>query len=250
MKLLALGPILIGSLLATGCIIEGSADSSDDFVDDIADEPAPEDGAITATVSLSSFGGGAVGACQGGDAIRMIYTDTADNTTIELYDCTDTTITSAVLAGGDYTVLLDYVNDAGTPDPSDDLVVGTTTALPIYVDGGAAISADIELDKGFLAASWALEDQGGNPLMCSDVFGENGVSILGTLIGTGTGYESIYNCEDGNGFSEALPLGDYVVLLDVLDGSDLSLGTSGELPASIPEGNDYDDLGLVTITID
>ncbi len=239
MKNVALGSLVFGSLvslLGAGCVVE-----------------TLEDGVIHANVTLSSAGGGAVGACQGGDALRLNYQDelTGDGTS-ELFNCTDTDLhSSGILPGGTYTVWVDYVNDAGTPaDVTDDDVVGTTSALTIDVDGDIELDINLELDHGFIAASWDLENGDGNPVACSDVVGENGISILGTLVGTAEGFDTLYNCEDTAGFSQPVPLGDYVVLVDILDADDLSLGTSGEIPASVPDGNDYDDLGQVTIVLD
>ena len=209
-----------------------------------------EVGVVHAEISLSNAGPGALGACEpDNDAIRVTLEDDAGDTQVELFNCDETLAATTVQPGGDYTLWLDYVHDNFTPDPTDDSVVGTTGSVDITIDGDVDVAADILMDHGFFSASFFLEDMAGFPLECADVPGENGVGILATLSGTADGFDTFVNCEDAVAFTQAVPVGEHVIELSLVDGADLALGASDPITASVDNGNEYVDIGDVTIVV-
>ncbi|MEZ4367483.1 MAG: hypothetical protein R2939_14590 [Kofleriaceae bacterium] len=233
MKNVAMGTLLLATSSLVGCVVL-------------------DPGSISATVELQNAGPGALGACTPNDAIRInaIPRGSLGTPQSDLFNCDATTVTTALLDGGDYDIWLDYVHDNFTPsDVFDDLVVGTTGTLAATIDGDLALAATIVLDHGFFVADFNITD-GGAPQTCAQVVDENGISLIATLSGTTAGEETLVDCEDGAIFSDPLPLGPYVVSMAILNSQDLSLGTSAPINASIDNGNEYEDLGTVEIPLD
>jgi hypothetical protein len=79
------------------------------------------------------------------------------------------------------------------------------------------------------------------------------VSVLSTNTDTTTGYDSIWNCTDGEGAvvtTDPVPVGGYVIVLSALDPGQLSIGSSNEIQDSILHGNEFVSLGTVDIFLD
>ena len=140
-----------------------------------------------------------------------------------------------------------YEEDATDAIPAS--VIGTTGTLNLTVDGDVDVAADITLDHGFYSAGWFIEDDGGNPLECTDVVDQNGVGILVTHTSSTEGFDMLLDCSDAAGFSQAIPLGDATVELTLLDGADAALGAADLVSTSIENGNEYVDLGDLTIVL-
>jgi hypothetical protein len=236
MKNFALASLLAGSVsvLGAGCKVVSY-----------------DDGVIHAEVVLSNAGPGALGECQQFDAIRIITEDEFGDQTVDLHNCDETDVHSSLLAGGDYTIWLDYVYEEDATDAIPASVIGTTGTLDLTVDGDVDVAANIELDHGFLSAAWFLEDDGGNPLDCADVAGQNGIGILATLAGATEGVDTLLDCTDAAGFTAPLELGTHEVEVTLIDGSSppLALGASEIIDATIENGNEYVDIGDVTVVV-
>src|SRR5262245_6517536 len=81
---------------AAGCII-------------VSDDAA--DGVITSTLSISSAGGGAV-VTRAGDGVRLNARSLDGGTNfMDIFDPAPGVIQTGVLAGGDYELWADYIND-------------------------------------------------------------------------------------------------------------------------------------------
>ena len=68
-----------------------------------------------------------------------------------------------------------------------------------------------EDDTGQMDVAWTLADGS-----CADA---DTATINAQLVGDSTPYKDIYNCSDGGGLSQDLPLGTYTVWVDLTDGS-------------------------------
>ena len=238
----------------------GQPDARPDAEQVDAGPDASTDPAITATVALTSAGPGTV-TCVPGDGIRITARKPGMQTVSDVYPCDTAAVRTPPLptGPGSYEVWVDYINDRGNPsDPTLWVVVGETEHVTVDVTGDTSIAVDLVLANGFFDVSWSVRDAGGTLLTsCAQIPGENGVSVLGTLIGPNTATEDIYHCEDGFTAGAAnpvtsglMPLGDYVFSLSVLDASDLSLGQSAATSGSLVDGNDYTDLGVIEIQLD
>lgn len=111
----------------------------------------------------------------------------------------------------------------------------------------SSVIFEIENVNGFFDVAWTLS---GAATSCSQVPGEDGVGVLTTLVGTQEGLDERFpNCEDGSGVTYALPIGPYVVVVDLLNSARQSLGTSGPINSEIQIGNEFVLLD-VNITVD
>ena len=104
-------------------------------------------------------------------------------------------------------------------------------------------------ETGSIDVAWTLADGG-----CADA---DTATINALLTGDSTPYKDIYNCSDGSGLTQDLPLGTYTVWVDMTNGSggslvaqseavDITLGTDGQLATAdfaINVTNGYVDAG-------
>ena len=227
MKNLVLSTLFVATASqAAGCII---------FTDD-----GGSPGQVTANVTVSSAGGGAITTrqgdgvrlnIQGGGLVQEIFSPASG-----LYT------TDQVFEAGTYTFSVDYINDF---DPANPVVVDSTGPVTIEVDGNVSFDVNLPLDQGFFGFNWSVEELNGTPVTsCAAIPGENGVSILSTLAGTSDAIEDLFNCEDGlenpNPVStDPMPIGAYVVSASILDSQGAALGVAAAENLTIPQGNDY-----------
>lgn len=210
---------------AAGCII---------FTDD-----GGSPGTVTADVTVSSAGGGALTTRQG-DGVRLSIQ--GGGLVQEIFNpASGVYTTTEVFEPGTYTFTVDYINDfSGTA-----LVVDSTNQVSIEVDGDVAFDVNLAVGNGFFGFNWSVETAGGAPVTsCAAIPGENGVSILSTLAGTADAIEDLFNCEDGlenpnSVATDPLPIGAYVVSASILDAQGAALGVAAAENLTIPQGNDY-----------
>lgn len=165
---------------------------------------------------------------------------------------------STDLPEGEYDVWVRFTDDAKVAryaeSGSQRVIVegGSTTVVPNY---------SIFVDHAFYLASWNLRPGGGAPVQCSQIAGENGVAIDATD-GAGLRWTTKLDCEAGvaplQAITRPMPssLGgakDYTIKLELLNTSDVSIGSS---PVIIPSeagkldyGNKFQPLPVVDITV-
>jgi hypothetical protein len=222
---------------ASGCIFVTSDDDDTgtaqinatwDIVDDGAQANCPT-GATTA----------AVNALRSGDADPFV----------DLYDCDDFAGAASDLPAGNYTIWVDITDDSGAE------LYAQSESATVSLSDGETVGADFLIDgyNGFWDISWTIHNAGGTEIGCAGAAGENGVGVLSTNTDTNEGFDSLYNCEDGEDpaivTSDAVPVGGYVVVLSILDNADASMGDSNEIQDAILHGNEFVDLGSHPITL-
>lgn len=226
MKNLVLSALLVATASqAAGCII---------FTDD------PNPGTLTANLIVSSAGGGML-TTRPGDGVRLRMTGNGLDYTGIFNARSGSVTTPDVFNGGTYTFWAEYINDFGGVTT----VVDQTNSTSLTIDGDRAVDVNMAVGNGFFTYNWALENEQGNAItQCSQVVGENGVSMRATLAGTATGGEDLFDCETGFNSqagvtSDPLAIGDYVVVGRILNANNQPLGTSQAVNASIRDGNEY-----------
>jgi hypothetical protein len=121
------------------------------------------------------------------------------------------------------------------------LVWGALLLGGVAQASGCIITTDDEVVAHFEMA-WTLT-AGANTITCTEA-GAGGVQSLATLAGTMQGYKDIFTCADGAGTTAGLPLGDYVVVVSILEqGTDAELGSSMPRNASLALEGEIEDLG-------
>jgi hypothetical protein len=110
---------------------------------------------------------------------------------------------------------------------------------------GCIITSDDD-PAGRFSMGWILT-AGGGEISCADA-GAGGVASLATSASTGTGFEDIFTCEDGQGTTRLIPVDDYTVVVSVLDNNDAALGTSNPRQESIDVDGEVVDLGDFNFT--
>jgi hypothetical protein len=175
--------------------------------------------------------------CGSGVTAEVVSELEGGITYIDLYDCVDGDGITAPLPAGDYLLwvnILDVGDNRIAQSFYDRVTVSpnTTTVVEEFY---------ILRDEAFFYASWELVDQNDSPLTCAQ-FGADGVSILATLVGPNTATDDIFDCVDGEGYTEPLPLGEYEIVVYLLD-DNVVLGESMGQTASLLWGNQVEDLG-------
>jgi hypothetical protein len=225
---------LLSALLiapATGCIFVSDDDPGDDDVPD-------ETGTVEATWNL--LDDGAAAGCPGPDATIVVQPAGGGTPYEDIYDCADGVGTAADIPVGNYTVWVD-IHDGAT-------LLAQSEAVDVSVDANDLIEAvfDIDVANGFFDISWTIA---GSSCQASD----GGVSVLSTIAQTTTAFDDVFDCEDGEdpaiATTAALPIADYVIAVSLLDSNDLAIGDAPEIQESITYGNEFFDLGVVTITL-
>ncbi|MCA9677569.1 MAG: hypothetical protein KC464_21275 [Myxococcales bacterium] len=235
MKKLVISAIALAALSqAAGCIFV-----SDDTGDDV---PA---GTGTVTASWTLYDDQATTGCPAGGDTAAIYAQRAGDATpyVDLYDCVDGTGSAMDLPLGDYTVWVEIGDGSGFVAQSQPAAISLAT-------DGQVTTAFFEIDvyNGFFDVSWTIN--GGS---CSTI-ANNGVSVLSTASGTTSGVDDVFDCADGENpaiaTTGALPVADYVISVALLEsGGNAAIGQADEIQESITFGNEFVDLGNVTINL-
>lgn len=237
MKKLVMSALLLGALQATGCIFVSGDDTGDDV----------PDGTATINVSWSLEDDGASANCPAGAttaAINSLLADRADPF-VDVYDCADLGGTATDLPLGNYTVWVDFTDDSET------VLYAQSEAAAISLDSDGEVATAIftvDVANGFFDISWTIQGSS-----CAGVTND-GVSVLSTLSGTTEGTDDVFTCTDGESpniaTTGALLIGAYVVDVALLDPGQLSIGGADPIQTDIAFGNEFVDLGTVTIVLD
>lgn len=165
---------------------------------------------------------------------------------VDLYNCADGE-GSAALPPGRYRVTLDVASHDGLMT-----YASSTSAVVDLTTNDSTVSFSILTDGGYFALAWVLEGAtSGQALQCSDVPGQDGVSLESTVASTTQLFSDLWNCEDGSGTTGGLPAGTYTLSSSLFNASQEALGVSAPLTnRTIEPRNKVTDLGTVTIPVD
>lgn len=237
MKKLVISALLLGALQATGCIFV-----SDDTGDDVPGGTAT----INASwVVLDDDVENA--ACPPGATTAALNSHLSGRTDpyVDLFDCEDLAGSATELPLGSYTVWIDFTDTSGST------LFAQSEAVSINLDSdGEVATAAFRVDgyNGFLDISWVIAGSS-----CAGVADEDGVSVLSTLAGTTQGVDDIFLCTDGESpaiaTTGALTIGSYVVAVALLNTNQQAIGEAPDITTRIDYGNEFVDLGEVTITL-
>ena len=223
MNKLALSALMTcGLFQATGCII------------------TTDDGFDSGSFSVTW---GSDAECPAGAAAEIISLNVVTQEVFsDIYNCTDGSGTTAALPLGDYDVFIDVTDADGTT------VFGQSFLQTASLNfDGDFVSVDLDIGSGAFGLTWSMVDGVGAPLTCGDVFA-GGVDIIATLASTTHALVDIFDCNAGQGVSAPLYLGDYTLVVDVLDEADGALGTSVPRDESLVEDDELVDLGNFEFT--
>lgn len=245
MKNLILSTLIVGAASqAAGCIIVSDDDPTGTAVVNWQPLTADANGDPVTTT------------CPTGATTAIIFAQpvgsSESDSYLDKYDCSDISGVANDLPVGDYDV---FVRLTDTPENITFAESGQTRIA--VVEGGATpVNAAMYVDHAFYALDWTLTAQAGGALNCSQVVGENGVSIVATASG-GSGFiDTIVDCEAGeNGalaFTDPLPLTEagYTLAVDLLNAADQSIGTAPAIVAgALRVGNTATDVGTAAIVV-
>jgi hypothetical protein len=223
--------LLLGALQATGCIFV-----SDDTGDDVPSGTASID------FGWTIYDGDATAACPAGATTAALIADGATRYE-DLYDCADLAGTMTDLPLDTYTIWIDFTDDGGTT------LFAQSEAVEVNLDSDGEVATalfDVDGFNGFLDVSWTIAGS-----TCEST---EDVSVLSTLAGTTEGFDDVFTCTDGEApnvvTTAPLPIGDYVIAIALLNAAQESIGSAPTIQESIAFGNEFVDLGTVTINLD
>jgi hypothetical protein len=249
MKKLILSALVIGAASqAAGCII-------------VSDDDDTGDAQVTWSLLSADQNGNAIAAgCPSGATSAIVYAlpdgAPAGDAYIDKYDCAAGGGRAADLPAGRYLVWVRLT------DTSENTLFAESGSLitDIATNAVTPVSHSIFVDHAFYQLSWRLNPPGGSNFSCSQVVGENGVSIVATTGGGGP-LDEIADCESGisPAVHTMLPLPSnlngqqYTMSITLLNGQDQVIGSAPTIPASadraLDYGNEYEDLGTVDIAL-
>lgn len=235
MKKLVIPALLLGALQSTGCIFVAG---DDDGGDDVA--PGDE-GNIAASWELVAGDQNTPSGCPAGATTAAIIAQRSGDATPfrDLYNCEDGSGTATDLPLGDYTIWVEITDDNGTTLYARSEAVNATLDL-----AGETVTANFEInvDHGYFDVSYEFP----TATDCTDP-DQDGVSVLSTLSGTTEGYDDVFLCTDGLAPNVAttapLPIGDYTVVVALIDGVGAVLAESDPIQDSIDFGHEFEWLG-------
>jgi hypothetical protein len=253
MKKLILSALVIGAASqAAGCII-------------VSDDDATGDAQVTWDLLSADQNGNAIAAgCPDGATTAKIFAlpngASPGDAYIDKYDCTAGGGLAADLPEGRYLVWV------ALTDTSENTLFAQSGSLVTDIVAGATtpVAHDIFVDHGFYQLSWTLTAEAGGGLDCSQVVGQDGVSVLTATAG-GAPLEDLIDCEEGlaplstitspwpSAPSDAQAGVQYTIAISLLDAQGQSIGDAPSIPASpdraLNYGNEFQDLGTQPITV-
>ncbi|MCP4443946.1 MAG: hypothetical protein GY811_01190 [Myxococcales bacterium] len=224
MNKLALSALVIGGLFqATGCII--TTDDGDEY------------GSFDVSWSSDSE-------CPAGASAEVFSQDKiTEQVFTDIHSCADGSGAAVDLPLGDYDVWVDITSDDG------DTLYAQSFAEEASIDvDGERVLVALDIGTGFFGLTWDLLDTQGFPLgttieaACDEVFA-GGVDIVATMASTTYALVEVFDCGEGEGVSAPLYLGDYTLVVDVLDTDDAALGTSDPRDETLSVADAVVDLG-------
>ena len=161
---------------------------------------------------------------------------------VDLFNCVDMAGT-VVLPGGNYLRWIAITNNNGSQ------TYAQTPSAYITVDAATdSFGGTIVDNGGFFQVAWNITD-GGSPVSCSAIPGQDGVGVTSTLVGTINAVDDLFTCEDGISLTGGIPAGNYEVSVAVVNTQNESLGTAPTISGTIGELNQITDLGTITIPL-
>ncbi len=161
-----------------------------------------------------------------------------------VYGCDQPTMIEYV-DDGDYQIWVEFQNSNGS------VYAQSLSVVHLLVGEDLDITADIHEDKGYFFYQWSLKGNNSQaPLTCAQVPALDSIGLLATKVGTAQGTDTTSECNLGAAASLALDTALYTVVIDAVDSSNRSLGSTG--PATnqpIDDRNQVTDLGTVVIPI-
>jgi len=234
MKKLVISALLLGALQATGCI----------FVSDDTGDDVPPDGVASIDVTWALEDDGNPASCPAGATTAAVnaHLEGRADPFVDLFNCDDLVGYADELPLGDYTVWIDFTDDSGV----DLYAQSEAYAITLDTDGEVATANfTVDVANGFFDVSWEIAGT-----TCQT---DESVSVLSTLSGTTTGVDDLYLCTDGEApnvvTTGALTIGDYVIAIALLNAAEESIGDADPIQESISFGNEFVDLGVVTINL-
>ncbi|MBZ0236322.1 MAG: hypothetical protein K8M05_28600 [Deltaproteobacteria bacterium] len=233
---------------AAGCII-------------VSDDDDTGDALVTWDLLSADQNGNAIPAgCPAGATSAIIYAlpdgAPAGDAYIDKYNCADGGGTAADLPEGRYLVWVRLT------DTSEATLYAESGSLVTDIVQGASTPVDhsIFVDHAFYQLSWTLNPTGGGSVNCSQVVGEDGVSIVATAQG-GSFIDTIVDCEEGlapaSTITDPLPSSlsgaQYTIAVSLLNAQQQSIGDAPTVAASpdiaLNYGNEFEDLGTLAIEV-
>ena len=238
-RLVVCALLAVSSALATGCL----------FVDDDDDEEFNEVGFLDITWELDP------GCPAGATTIQALSqrVDASGNPigspVEDLFDCEDGRGTTDPLLLGMYEVTLN-VTDESTDElfAQADIVEAELRRAEEVVD----VDFEILTESAFFFLTWTVDGAEPSVAAC-DGLGADSVRVTATLGCSSDATDTLLACEDGEGETGALALGDYVVDVDLVDASAGAPGTiivagPAAFEESLTVGNESKDIGEFDFT--
>jgi len=249
MKNLILSALVIGAASqAAGCII-------------VSDDDNTGDAQVTWDLLSADQNGNPIAAgCPSGATSAVIYAlpdgAPAGDAYIDKYDCAAGGGLAADLPEGRYLVWVRLT------DTSESTLFAESGSLVTDILTGSTtpVNHDIFVDHAFYQVGWTLTAQAGGGLNCSQVVGEDGVSMAASFGGGGL-IDTVVDCEAGlaplTTITDPLPSSlsgaQYTMAISLLNAAQQSIGDAPTIAASpdraLDYGNEYQSLGTVGIVV-
>lgn len=170
---------------------------------------------------------------------RLIAINLTGETFVDLFDCEAGAGITDPLPVGKYAVRVELLDIGGA------LLAASSTRAVELQRRGSLVPVDFRfpVDGGFYAATWTMVSPRGRTYLACEEVGAERVSVLATNADTGEGYDFLFACDSGAGFTGKLPLGTYTVVVSLLEPGGEVVASASPVQARIAWGNELVDLG-------
>ncbi len=225
MKNLVLLSTLLAAGLAQGCIISSGDDD----------------------------GGGGVSPCgdleQGGGGCVDVFVTCPSRATEFTVSGLDGDVTEDC-AEGEVAIVVDAGTYDVTVTPFDGAVPFPSRTLTVRVDDFETAILDYEISAAEMELTWTIGDSSPSLASCDSLSGED-VLLFSTIAGTADSIEATWPCIEGAGITDPMELGDYVVVVQLLDevGDPVGDNASEARNVSLEADGQVEDLGNFNFTL-
>ncbi len=228
----------IGTSITSGCIIIEDDDDAPP-PDIIIDDP---EGFFDVTWTLTEGPNDVPTNCDEGVTAEIISEEVSSRERyVDVFTCSASAGITSSLPAANYDVWVNVYD-------STDILIAQSSVIRTSIDFN---NETVELDfsfptGGYFALDWSIEDDF-SFLECGDVSAD-GVSLISTLASTDFAVDDIFSCNDYTAETGKLLLGDYVIVVSLLDG-ETNLGNSLPRNGSLTVGNEQVDLGTFEFVV-
>lgn len=187
---------------------------------------------------VTMLAGGPVTCSPGATASVHVDPEAQGSAVVRSFPC-EARVADIPIKAGDYEVRVDILDGDG------DVEIGSLPHAVTVDTTNGSVTVPMFVDAGYFTAQWKILSSG--PVTCTDA-GVAEVDLV-AIDTDGDSHRTMLDCNDGNGISEPLLAGSYMVHLEALDVLNKLVGMSSVSLKSVAGNNAIFDLNEMDISV-